>query len=81
MGPLLPILLSKGVDVNHKAGCGSTALHLAAATGSLLIVQSLLENGADPEALDASGYKPAGTCFLDVLLFEEQWMFTFLVSC
>ena len=39
-------LLVDGVDVNVKGPRGSTALMFAASSGSLEIVQALVENGA-----------------------------------
>ena len=40
-------LLEKGADRNQKAHCGNTALHFAAECGHVVIVQELLEKGAE----------------------------------
>lgn len=56
---LVPILISKGANVNQHSTCRSTPLHLAAGEGNVAIVHSLLEQGADPNATDRYGCRPA----------------------
>jgi ankyrin repeat protein len=48
-------LLSKGTDVNTRAGYGSTALMYASRNGHLEIVQALLAKGADVNARSNTG--------------------------
>jgi len=47
------------LDVNAKESMGETPLHFAAASGALDVVQWLVQNGADANALDGSGKTPA----------------------
>ena len=53
------LLKDKSVRVNARDDQGETALHHAAAGGSLEIARLLLANGADPRAKDAAGRTPA----------------------
>ncbi len=48
-------LLASGAEVNAAQSDGSTALHLAAASGKTNMIQLLLENGASPVARTADG--------------------------
>ena len=48
-------LLSQGVDVNQQGEYDISALHLASLHGHSYIVDLLLENGANPNLLDAWG--------------------------
>ncbi len=41
-------LVEKGADIGSTDSQGSTALHLAGREGRLLVVQFLVEKGADP---------------------------------
>lgn len=43
----MKFLISKNVDLNVKAPCGTTALHFAADNGYCDIVTKLLEHGAE----------------------------------
>ncbi|EDO16779.1 hypothetical protein Kpol_526p32 [Vanderwaltozyma polyspora DSM 70294] len=50
-------LISKGADVNKKAGTlNATPLHWAASYGYVYIVDVLLKNGADPTITDDQGF-------------------------
>jgi len=53
------VLQNKSVRVNARDDQGETALHHAAAVGSLEIVRLLLAHGADPRSKDAFGRTPA----------------------
>lgn len=53
------LLQNKSVRVNARDDQGETALHHAAARGSLEIARLLLARGADPRAKDAAGRIPA----------------------
>jgi ankyrin repeat protein len=55
---LVRLLLAKGVNVNHKADSGVTALHMAALQGGLKTVRLLLEKGADPNVTDKDNETP-----------------------
>ncbi len=50
-------LLEKGADPNQKAHCGATALHFASECGHVVIVQELLEKGAEVSR-NANGMTP-----------------------
>lgn len=50
--------LNNGADVNKPTSKYVTPLHVAAAKGSLSLVQVLLKRHADVEALDNDGYTP-----------------------
>ena len=58
-GVVRVLLKDKSVRVNARDDQGETALHHAAAGGSLEIARLLLANGADPRAKDAAGRTPA----------------------
>ncbi|CAH9087000.1 unnamed protein product [Cuscuta europaea] len=53
----LELLLKAGAKVNITAG-GATPLHIAADNGSPEIIKTLLQGGADPNAVDEDGLKP-----------------------
>lgn len=54
---MVEFLIREGVNVNYRdPETGVTALHLAAASGRANMVQLLLENGADPEAITTAEY-------------------------
>ena len=55
-------LIAAGADVNHVAeptGLSMTPLHLAGIGGNILIVDALIEAGAEVDARDATGATPA----------------------
>ena len=57
---VVQVLLQHGVsNIDAKNECGVTALHYAAASGELAIVQQLLAHGAAPESRDNRGTTPA----------------------
>jgi hypothetical protein len=45
---------------NSYSDCGLSPLHLAAGEGQLALVETLIREGADLNATDKQGYKPAG---------------------
>jgi len=51
--------ISEGADVNNRDGDGRTALHYAARIGAVDIVDLLMEHGADVNAGDKWGGRPA----------------------
>lgn len=55
---LIPVLLARGIEVNHVAADGSTGLHLAVGAGHYPIVQSLLESGAKVLVWNEEGMTP-----------------------
>jgi len=55
---LVALLASRGASLDATAADGRTALHLAAATGSLEGAFALCRHGADPTRKDASGSTP-----------------------
>lgn len=57
-------LVSLGVDVNAPNFDGSTALHVAATTGSRGVVQYLTDHRADINAVDSLGNTPLNVSML-----------------
>ena len=53
------LLQNRSVRVNARDDQGETALHHAAAMGSLEIARLLIKHGADPRSKDAAGRTPA----------------------
>ena len=49
------MLLEKGAQVDQKTKTGATALFAAASKGHCLVVNLLLENGANPKLQDEQG--------------------------
>lgn len=45
---VIDLLVQKGADVNARAFNGSTPLHWACGSGNLVMIETLLEHGADP---------------------------------
>ena len=58
-GVVRVLLQNRSVRVNARDDQGETALHHAAARGSLEIARLLIAHGADPRAKDAAGRTPA----------------------
>jgi hypothetical protein len=56
------IILSRGFNLNDRAEKSRTLLHGSSNRGSLVAVQWLLKNGADPNALDDHGRTPLHVC-------------------
>ena len=56
------IILSRGFNLNDRAEKSRTLLHGSANRGSIVAVQWLLKNGADPNALDDHGRTPLHVC-------------------
>ncbi|MBR5887069.1 MAG: ankyrin repeat domain-containing protein [Akkermansia sp.] len=55
--------ITAGGNVNAKGTHGSTLLHWAAACGHTEITAMLLQAGAEPNAIDDSGFTPLQYCF------------------
>ena len=55
---IMELLVTKGVDLNHTEPDGTTALHVAARSGSLESVEYLLNYRADPNRKTHDGYTP-----------------------
>ncbi|MDD4113928.1 MAG: ankyrin repeat domain-containing protein [Herbinix sp.] len=53
------LLLKYGADPNYQENYMRTPLHYAVASGSLIMVELLIEHGADPDLYDIVGNKPA----------------------
>src|SRR6266404_6036660 len=51
-------LLAKGNDVNERIGSGEPPIMIAAEFAKPEILETLLEDGADPHARDRNGYTP-----------------------
>ncbi|RDD43703.1 Ankyrin repeat domain-containing protein 46 [Trichoplax sp. H2] len=58
-------------EINEKDEYGRTALHIAVSRGRLDLIQCLLENGADPMALDHQGNSPL---FFSLKLQSAQFL-------
>jgi cytohesin len=56
------LIVRRGFDVNEKTGRVRTLLHGAANRGTIKAVRWLLENGAEPNALDDAGRTPLHVC-------------------
>ncbi len=56
------IVLDYGFDINMRPERGRTLLHGAANRGTVKAVRWLLQNGADPNALDGGGRTPLHVC-------------------
>ena len=70
---VLQAIMSHGVDVNAKTKDSKTALMLACRKGNIDAINILLNAGADPNIIDASGHTclhhaVAGVCSKEVLL-------------
>lgn len=63
LNSLIPVLLARGADVNRRNSTGSTALHLAAASGHLAVVQVLVESGAVVDSCDANNVLPSDAAY------------------
>lgn len=55
MEELVQVLFSKGLKANGRDEYGNPPLHLAASFGYIYVVDNLLQNDADPEAIDGDG--------------------------
>lgn len=83
---VLRLLLSlPSVDVNRRCGSdGTTALHCAASGGSPSCVEAvklLLAAGADADATDASGYRPADVISVPPKMFDAKIALQDLLGC
>ncbi len=56
---ILDVLRRAGADLSARDNDGRTALHYTAITGKGEVAEWLLENGADPQAVDTKGRTPA----------------------
>lgn len=56
------LLLRKDIDINATDDTGSSALHIAAKQGNLLITKMLLNHGANFNAVDYRGNTPLHRC-------------------
>jgi hypothetical protein len=60
---LIPVLLSKGIDINLKTRYGSSPLHIAAGGGYLDITTELIDNNANHLATDSYDLTPYDKAF------------------
>jgi ankyrin repeat protein len=56
------VVLDHGFDINMRPERGRTLLHGAANRGTIKAVKWLLQNGANPNALDGGGRTPLHVC-------------------
>jgi ankyrin repeat protein len=63
----LEMLMARGAGVNDVNQAGDTALHGATYRGSLLVMQYLLDHGADPMIANKTGWRP-----LDIALGQPD---------
>ncbi|MGA7982252.1 MAG: ankyrin repeat domain-containing protein [Chromatiaceae bacterium] len=54
----LELLVRRGADINARNAAGAAPLHIAAATGSVLLVKRLIDQGANVNLPDANGRTP-----------------------
>jgi ankyrin repeat protein len=75
--PIVETLLARGIDPNVRVEkTGVTPLHLACKMGSVPIVRTLLEAGADPESEDEEGRYPAdyvGRTIITQPVADQLW--------
>ena len=76
LATLVPLLFARGAHINCVTAARETPLHLAASGGHLALVQSLIESGADCDALDSLGLTPAGRAFQSGHLQVCEWIST-----
>lgn len=55
---LIPVLLSKGIDINSKTRCGSSPLHISAGSGFFNLTKELIDNNANYLATDSLNLTP-----------------------
>ena len=65
-GEELQRLVALGIDVNAPNSEGSAAMHIAATVGSRGMIQYLLDQGADINAVDSMGNTPLNVSELSV---------------
>jgi uncharacterized protein len=73
----LGLLVRRNADVNARNTAGETPLHVAAASGSVLLVKRLIDQGADVNLPDSSGRTPLAIATerndRDILALLEQF--------
>eukprot|EP01038_Epipyxis_sp_PR26KG_P014148 gene14148-18986_t len=52
LNSLIPVMLTRGADINQRTSTNSTALHLAASSGHLAVSQLLIDSGSNPLSID-----------------------------